>query len=258
MTTWMGVFTSDLCPPGMMCKLDCPWLSPYWLMSLGGWPVSSREQLDLADIWGYCWELGELIRYCFRGPSVVSRMYLHRLCVRIIRRNLPRNWPVARQILWSGSGFCLHIGVVMCHRFVIPVCCLIGTYHSRFCQGVRAGSLCEEFCAGSLVLGVIQGLPGSPARPTVPCPVLCYGFVLFELFAAGVHFDVSGPGLHPGGDSVCTGLPLLVSINADNYGRSLGVLCVAATSVAVGGALGPSDGSAQAHRHLLREDRDPV
>ena len=32
----------------------------------------------------------------------------------------------------------------------------------------------------------------------------------------------------------------------------------AATSVAVGGASGPSNGSARAHRHLLREDKDSV
>ena len=30
-----------LCPPGMMCKLDCPWLSPYLFVCLGGWPVGA-------------------------------------------------------------------------------------------------------------------------------------------------------------------------------------------------------------------------
>ena len=39
---------------------------------------------------------------------------------------------------------------------------------------------------------------------------------------------------------------------------SLDALCEAATSVAVGGASGSSNGSAQAHRHLLREDMDSV
>ena len=38
-----GVFAFDLYPPGMMCKLDCPWLSAYLFVSFGGWLVSSRE-----------------------------------------------------------------------------------------------------------------------------------------------------------------------------------------------------------------------
>ena len=53
-----GVFAFDLCPPGMMCKLDCPWLSPYLCVSLGKWLITSREQLVLVDIRGYCWEPG--------------------------------------------------------------------------------------------------------------------------------------------------------------------------------------------------------
>ena len=40
--------------------------------------------------------------------------------------------------------------------------------------------------------------------------------------------------------------------------RSLEALCEAATSVLVDGASGPSNGSAWAHRHLLREDKDSV
>ena len=40
--------------------------------------------------------------------------------------------------------------------------------------------------------------------------------------------------------------------------RSLGPLCVAATSVAVGGASGPSNKNARTHRRLLREDWNPV
>ena len=46
-----GVFAFDLCPPGMMCKLDCPWLSPYLFVSLGKWLNTSREQLVLTDGW---------------------------------------------------------------------------------------------------------------------------------------------------------------------------------------------------------------
>ena len=52
-----GVFAFDLCP-GMMCKLDCPWLSLYLFVSLRKWFVTSREQPVLADIRRYCWEPG--------------------------------------------------------------------------------------------------------------------------------------------------------------------------------------------------------
>ena len=38
---------------GMMCKLDCPWLSPYLFVSLGGWPFDIRVQPDLAVIRAY-------------------------------------------------------------------------------------------------------------------------------------------------------------------------------------------------------------
>ena len=31
-----GANISNLCPPGMMCKLDCPWLSLYLFVSIGG------------------------------------------------------------------------------------------------------------------------------------------------------------------------------------------------------------------------------
>ena len=53
-----GVFAVELCPPGLMCRLDCPWLNPYLFVSLGGWFVISREQLVFADLRRYCWEPG--------------------------------------------------------------------------------------------------------------------------------------------------------------------------------------------------------
>ena len=53
-----GTSTPDLCPPGMMCKLDCPWLSLYLFVCLGKWPVGIRAQSDLAIIRGFCWEPG--------------------------------------------------------------------------------------------------------------------------------------------------------------------------------------------------------
>ena len=31
------VIAVALCPPGMMCKLDCLWLNPFSFVSLGGW-----------------------------------------------------------------------------------------------------------------------------------------------------------------------------------------------------------------------------
>ena len=72
-------------------------------------------------------------------------------------------------------------------------------------QPVLSGSSCREF-----VPGVIQGLPGAP--------FLCYDFVLFVLFAAGV------PALYPGGDSVRTGLPVLVLGHTGDCGRLLLIL----------------------------------
>ena len=53
-----GVFAYDLWPPGRMCKLDCPWLSPYLIVSLCRWFVTSQEQPVLANIRQYCWEPG--------------------------------------------------------------------------------------------------------------------------------------------------------------------------------------------------------
>ena len=49
-----GASTSNLCLPGMMCRLDCPWLSPYLFVSLGGWPFGIQVQPDLAMIRAYC------------------------------------------------------------------------------------------------------------------------------------------------------------------------------------------------------------
>ena len=53
-----GVFAFDLCPPGMMCKLDCPWVSPYLFVSLGKWFVSNQEQPVLADMQRHCCKPG--------------------------------------------------------------------------------------------------------------------------------------------------------------------------------------------------------
>ena len=45
-------------PPGMMCKLDSPWLCPYLFVSLGRWPFGIRVQGNLALIRVYCLDLG--------------------------------------------------------------------------------------------------------------------------------------------------------------------------------------------------------
>ena len=44
----------------MMCGLDCPWLSPFLLVSLGGGVAASREQLVIIDLHRDCWEPGEI------------------------------------------------------------------------------------------------------------------------------------------------------------------------------------------------------
>ena len=48
--------TIALCPLGTMCTLDRPWLSPFLLVSLGGWFAASRGQLVLADLRRDWWE----------------------------------------------------------------------------------------------------------------------------------------------------------------------------------------------------------
>ena len=53
-----GVFVFYLCPPGLMCKLNCPWLNLYLFVSFGGWFVTSRERPVFADLRKYDWELG--------------------------------------------------------------------------------------------------------------------------------------------------------------------------------------------------------
>ena len=72
-----GFFVLDLCIPGMMCKLDCPWFSLFLFVSISNWLFTSREQAGLANIRRYRWDLGVT-------HSAVSR----RLCVKILCRNL--------------------------------------------------------------------------------------------------------------------------------------------------------------------------
>ena len=57
-----GTLTSSSCPPGMMCKLDSPWLCPYLFVSLSGWPFGIRVQADLDVIRVYCLDLGKFGR----------------------------------------------------------------------------------------------------------------------------------------------------------------------------------------------------
>ena len=39
--------TSNLCTPGMMCTLNCPWIGPYLFVSLCGWLFGIQDQPDL-------------------------------------------------------------------------------------------------------------------------------------------------------------------------------------------------------------------
>ena len=38
-----GVVAVDLCPPGMLCKLDCPCLNPYLFVTLREWFIIGQE-----------------------------------------------------------------------------------------------------------------------------------------------------------------------------------------------------------------------
>ena len=74
-------FYVDLCSPGMICKLDCLWLSPYLFVSLGEWLIISREQPVLAEIWGYCWEPGGThLALCPRVVGCVHQEYAPVMC----------------------------------------------------------------------------------------------------------------------------------------------------------------------------------
>ena len=68
LTMWYGpsnrilcdveVIAVALCPPGMLCKLDCSWLSPFLFLSLGGWFAVSLGHLVLTVLHRDCWEPG--------------------------------------------------------------------------------------------------------------------------------------------------------------------------------------------------------
>ena len=67
-----GVLAFDLYPPGMMYKLDCPWVSSYLFVSLGKWFVTNREQPVLTDIRRHCWEPGGTHRLATDPASVTA------------------------------------------------------------------------------------------------------------------------------------------------------------------------------------------
>ena len=91
-----GVSAFDLCPPGLMYKLDSPWLDPYFFVSLGGWLVTNREQPVIADLRRYCWEPGGGGGGSFDGrfpigmcPGCVSGFCVPRLDQSFIRSSDP-------------------------------------------------------------------------------------------------------------------------------------------------------------------------
>ena len=54
----VGVIAVALCPLEMMCKFDCPWLSPFMFVYLGRWFAASRGHLVLTALRRDCWEPG--------------------------------------------------------------------------------------------------------------------------------------------------------------------------------------------------------
>ena len=74
----VGVIAVALCPPGMMCKLDCPWMSRFLFVSLG---AAIREHLVLTVLHRDCWEPGGIRVLVF--PRDVSWF-----CIRISHQNL--------------------------------------------------------------------------------------------------------------------------------------------------------------------------
>ena len=85
-----GVVAFDLCPPGLMCGLDCPWLNSYLFLSLGGWFVTSREQPVFADLRRYCWEPGgthSMVGFPQEFAPVVCRDFAPKVVPDLINRS---------------------------------------------------------------------------------------------------------------------------------------------------------------------------
>ena len=85
-----GVFVFDVCPLGVMCKLDSPWLNPFLFVFLSGWFVASREQPVLADLCRFCWEPGGtqlIVFFSQECASVVCRDFAPKVDPNLINRS---------------------------------------------------------------------------------------------------------------------------------------------------------------------------
>ena len=120
------VFASDLCPPGLMCKLDCPWLNMYLFVSLGGRLVIGREQPVLANLQKYYWEPGGThlkIGYPQECVLVVGRDFVPKVDPELINRlsDLVNRFRLVCVFGGDMSFLCVPRGY------------LTGSYHNRPC-----------------------------------------------------------------------------------------------------------------------------
>ena len=86
----VGVLAVDLCSPGPLCKLDCPWLNPYLFVSLGEWFVTGREQPVLADSRRYSWKpegTHSTVGFPQECAQVVSRDFAPKVDPDVINRS---------------------------------------------------------------------------------------------------------------------------------------------------------------------------
>ena len=153
-----------MCPPGLMCKLYCPWLNPYLFVSLGKWLATSREQLVLADLWRYCWEPG----------GTHSTVGFPQECAPVVCRGFAPIFEL--DLIIRASDLVNRLRLL----------CVLG--------GDAVSSLCVPLCLFD------EALSQTALSD------------LGILVVAGVHFNVSGQVLYPGGDSVRAGLRVLVSV----------------------------------------------
>ena len=189
----------------MMCKLDCPCLSPYLFVCLSGWPVGIRAQPDLANTRGFCWEPGGSHPALFRE---IVDCYPYKIA------------PATCPDLTPGfaPGFACHpsdlvtrFGLLYAYR----------GFSVSFAQPLSRPSLsnpeemineCFSFDVSSLCDPHVLFIRA------LSQPVLSD---MGALFTAGIRFEVSGHVLSPGRDSVWPRLNLLVSGDASDGGRLL-------------------------------------
>ena len=162
-----GVFAFGLCPPVLMCKLDCPLLNPYLFVFLSGWLVTSREQPVLANLRRYCWEPGgtpSMVGFPHECTPVVCRDFALKVDPYLINRSSDLVKRFRLLCVFGGddvSSFCVPMGLfdrtlsqplsdVGIMSQVFTLMCL-----DRFClrEVFQYGLVCARWCQLAPVMG---------------------------------------------------------------------------------------------------------